>query len=53
MKSRLRNTHNYKRTTYGYETERITLKHQQNARIRSLPVEIEMMPIQQDSRKKD
>ena len=51
--SRPRNTHNYKRTTYEYETERITLKHQQNVCIRSLPVEIEMMPIQQDSRKKD
>ena len=45
--------HNYKRTTYEYETERITLKHQQNLCIRSLPVEIEMMPIQQDSGKKD
>jgi len=45
--------HNYTRTTYEYETERITLKHQQNLYIRSLPVEIEMMPIQQDSGKKD
>ena len=45
--------HNYKRTTYEYETERITLKHQQNMCIRSLRVEIEMMSIQQDSRKKD
>ena len=44
---------NYKRTTYEYETERITLKHQQNMCIRSLRVEIEMMSIQQDSRKKD
>ena len=48
-----RNTHNYKRTTYEYETERITLKHQQNMCIRSLRVEIEMMSIQQDSGKKD
>jgi hypothetical protein len=40
--------HNYKRTTYEYETERITLKHQQNMCIRSLRVEIEMMSIQQD-----
>ena len=45
--------HNYKRTTYEYETERITLKHQQNMCIRSLRVEIEMMSIQQDSGKKD
>ena len=44
---------NYKRTTYENETLRITLKHQQNMCIRSLRVEIEMMSIQQDSRKKD
>ena len=44
---------NYKRTTYEYETERITLKHQQNMCTRSLPVEIEMMPIEQDFSKND
>ncbi len=33
--------------------ERITLKHQQNICIRSLPVEIEMMSIEQDFTKND